>query len=267
MDAPLNLNPTAEGVDLLLPHKKPTNPYQHACAMSGPSYRDDGDLQSDVKLPPHFDRVWFVTDFNHGWIKAIKLSEDGNTMVSNEDIFTSDALDVAKPLDFQVGPDGALYVLDYSCSAWRNVNPCTGIYRIEYTGNCHPDEPKLDDSYYPTPGYGCTCPSDANYDVEAYGLDVNACADQRGPDCALAIESRVTGPGSGMFIGASAVEITMKGRHVMTVQDVFGRQVLLRENSGPATYDYSVLPESGIYFVSVTTEKEQADAKLCYVKK
>ena len=32
----------------------------------------------------------------------------------------------------------------------------------------------------------------------------------------------------------------------MAIQDVFGRQGLARENSGPATYDYTALPESGI---------------------
>jgi glucose/arabinose dehydrogenase len=267
MNAPLNLNPTADGVDLMLPHKKATHPYGHQCAMTGPIYRYDGDLQSNVKLPPHFDRVWFVTDFNLGWIKAIRLSDDGNEIVSNDDIFTTDALDVAKPLDFQVGPDGALYVLDYSCSAWRNVNPCTGIYRIEYTGSCHPDEPKLETAYYPTPGYGCTCQGDANYDPDAYGLDVHACADERDTDCALTNASRLTGSGSGISIGPSAVDITLRGRHMMTVQDVFGRQVLARESSGPATYDYSALPESGIYFVSVHTEKDELNAKICFVKK
>jgi len=41
-----------------------------------------------------------------------------------------------KPLELQMGPDGALYVLNYS--GYRTWNAKTGILRVEYHGDCHP---------------------------------------------------------------------------------------------------------------------------------
>jgi len=45
-----------------------------------------------------------------------------------------------------MGPDGALYGIDYSGGPWFASDGGTKIYRIEYRGTCSPAEPKL-----PTP--------------------------------------------------------------------------------------------------------------------
>ena len=42
-----------------------------------------------------------------------------------------------RPLDLQLGADGALYVLDYG-TGWHSSSAATHIGRIEYNGGCRP---------------------------------------------------------------------------------------------------------------------------------
>ncbi len=134
-DAPVNPLPGV-AIPELPPAHTGTHSYAHSCAMTGPIYRYDGGLQSSVKLPPNFNRIWFVTDFDVGSIQAIKLTEDGKQSGAAVDVFKNLSPNFNKPLDFQAGPDGALYYLNYSCGTWYTADACTGIYRIEYKGTC-----------------------------------------------------------------------------------------------------------------------------------
>ena len=136
-DKPVNTNETIEGIPQLLPMKRPTYPYPHSCAMTGPIYRYDGDLQSSIKMPPHFNRVWLVADYQRSWVRAAYLAEDGSEIVG-EPIELFRGLGLPRMVDFQQGPDGALYLMGYS----RGPGP--GVHRIEYNGSCHPNEPKLE---------------------------------------------------------------------------------------------------------------------------
>jgi hypothetical protein len=251
--------------------------------MTGPIYRYDGDLVSDVKFPPHFDHGWFMIDFNRG-DKATTvggnqgrgvtrvgfLNENLDGFTDLQDIFqASNGHNLYGPIDAEMGPDGALYIVNYA--GWFNSNVNTNISRMIYTGNCQPDEPKLEEVanpnvYYPPAGYGCTCPGDANYDAGAFALDLKACADVRTENCALASTNRHSGPGSAIYISAAAIEIKGQGRHQVTVRDMTGRQVLVWENNRPATYGYESLTKAGIYFVTVVTDRETASGKVCLVK-
>jgi cytochrome c len=117
--------------------------YRRGCAVTGPIYRYDGDLNSSVKFPPHFHRKWFVTDFNatqNNIVNLLSLSGDGSRVTGQETVLGGVVL--YGPLDMQFGPDGALYVSNYS--GYRNATSTTGIVRIGYTGSCRPDEPKLE---------------------------------------------------------------------------------------------------------------------------
>ena len=52
--------------------------------MTGPIYRYDPNLVSDIKLPPHFNRIWFAADFR-AWAderspaKPFTIIDDGST--------------------------------------------------------------------------------------------------------------------------------------------------------------------------------------------
>lgn len=97
-----------------------------AC-IGGPVYRYGDYGGSTVKLPPHFDGKWIVSDYQQGWIKAIAFDETGTKALAVQALFENLAFS-GSIIDMKLGPDGALYVMELGRS----------ISRIEYTGTCRP---------------------------------------------------------------------------------------------------------------------------------
>lgn len=146
--APTNNSKWNLGLKVLPPATPAIHNYLKDAAISGPLYRYDGDLQSSVKLPPHFNRKWFVTDFNTNQIKVLTLDDVGEKLLKTEQIFRN--IRPSRPVDLQQGPDGALYLINYS--GWFNANSETSIARISYTGSCRPTTPKLETPVHATEG-------------------------------------------------------------------------------------------------------------------
>jgi len=132
------MNPAAGDSALKdLPAATPAmDPYPRAVAVTGPVYYYDPKLPSTIKFPPHFNGVWFVSDFGGGYFDAITLDEKGEKVLKKERILKNITLN--RPLDFQVGPDGAFYIVNYAGS--RSTTKESGILRIEYTGTCLPKD-------------------------------------------------------------------------------------------------------------------------------
>jgi hypothetical protein len=105
--------------------------------LAGPLYHYDPQSASPRKLPPHFDRAWFVADRENG-VRVFQMDETGSLLMDSTMLATDQKLD--RPLDLQQGPDGAMYVVDYG-PGWHSTDPLTQIGRIEYTGSCHPGVP------------------------------------------------------------------------------------------------------------------------------
>jgi cytochrome c len=132
-----------DGLDTLPPAIPAIHAYSRGCSITGPIYRYNGDLNSSIKFPPHFDRKWLYTDFNPNSknpITAATLASDGKSITASEQVLKSVTL--YKPLDFQQGPDGALYVNNYA--GYRTASTETGIIRIDYVGDCRPSLPRLE---------------------------------------------------------------------------------------------------------------------------
>ena len=130
----MNTNAKNTGIAKLPPAQVAINSYAQAAAITGPIYHYDAASASKVKMPPHFHDHWFVADFNLNTMDTITLNDAGTAKLAKARVFPN--IKVDKPIDFQAGPDGALYVLNYS--GWFNSTPGTSILRIEYTGSCHP---------------------------------------------------------------------------------------------------------------------------------
>ncbi len=132
------INPTAGDTALKdLPAAQPAlDPYNRAIAVTGPVYWYNPALDSKIKFPPHFNGVWFVSDFGGGYFDAVVLDEKGTKILRREKVIKNIFLN--RPLDFQAGPDGAFYVVIYAGS--RSTTKETGIMRIEYTGTCLPKD-------------------------------------------------------------------------------------------------------------------------------
>lgn len=99
-----------------------------AVPLAGPVYRYQGSNASTYKLPPHFDGKWIVADYEAGWLKAIAFDAKGEKAVDVKPVFAGLTFP-DKMIDLKIGPDGALYVLEWGSQA---------LSRIEYSGTCHP---------------------------------------------------------------------------------------------------------------------------------
>jgi cytochrome c len=133
---PINNGAGNTGLQELPPARPSINTYNQAAAMTGPIYRYSN-APSAVKLPPHFDGVWFVTDYSGGrsTVDTVGVNAAGTQKTAQVRVMTGIKLN--KPLDFQQGPDGALYVVNYGGPDF-SYGAATTIDRIEYTGSCRP---------------------------------------------------------------------------------------------------------------------------------
>lgn len=100
-------------------------------AMAGPVYHFDENLESSVKFPKYYDKALFIYDWMRSWVFAVRLDEDYN-FVSMERFMETNG-DFRRPMDLEMGPDGAFYMLEYG-SVYGIDNVDARLVRIEYNG-------------------------------------------------------------------------------------------------------------------------------------
>lgn len=103
--------------------------------IAGPLYHYDPASPSAVKLPPHFDKAWFMAERKSNSVRVLQLDPTGSYVIDSATVSTPQELN--RPLDLQQGVDGALYVVDYG-DGWHANGSGVHIGRIEYTGSCRP---------------------------------------------------------------------------------------------------------------------------------
>ena len=113
-------------------------------ALTGPIYYYDGRNPSTIKLPPHFNKKWIMSDHGAGFINAATLNGTSDTVLKVEKValpvLPNNVPFLDKPVGLDVGPDGALYVIEYAAGNFSST-ASTKISRIEYTGTCSPSTP------------------------------------------------------------------------------------------------------------------------------
>jgi cytochrome c len=136
--APVNSSNLNTGITNLPPAVPASYFYNQSAAITGPIYRYDATPNSPIKMPPHFDGVWFMTDFNQGGSMGGTIDtmsfDDKGTVKKFGRVFPKWKL--ISPTDFQVGPDGAFYAVNYA--GYFSTVDATAIVRIEYNGTCRP---------------------------------------------------------------------------------------------------------------------------------
>ena len=150
-DAPVNESPRNTGLRELPPAQHPWIWYDDGTVhydgkatdefgapgsespMAGPVYRYDPNLVSDTKFPEYFDGHFFLGEWGRGWIKEIEVGAEGQP-ASIHPFF--DSATIAAPMDFEFGPDGSLYVVDYGSASYGGMyaggSPDAAIYKINY---------------------------------------------------------------------------------------------------------------------------------------
>ncbi|MCH7786512.1 MAG: PQQ-dependent sugar dehydrogenase [Chloroflexi bacterium] len=139
-DAPVNDSPNNTGV-LSLPPAEPAMiwyPYGVSAefpefgeggrtVMAGPVYHFDPELASIGALPEYYDDTLFIYEWSRNWIAEIKLDEQGDILKINPFL---PSFDFRSPIDMEIGPDGAIYILEYG-TGWGD-NPDAQLVRIDY---------------------------------------------------------------------------------------------------------------------------------------
>jgi cytochrome c len=133
-EAPVNTDGGNTGLANLPPAIPAINSYKQACALTGPVFYYNTIANVPGKLPPHFDGKWLVSEFSRNVIVALTLDAAGTKVLARDTVFPS--IKINGPLDFQAGPDGNLYVVNYA--GYRSTSGPTGLLKISYTGTCAP---------------------------------------------------------------------------------------------------------------------------------
>jgi cytochrome c len=100
--------------------------------MAGPVYRYDPNLSSSRKWPVDFDGRAVFAEWNTSQMFTFQLDSAGTAVTSIDRLFPS--MSFNRPMDFDFGPDGALYVIEWG-TGYGGGNADAGIDRIDYLGN------------------------------------------------------------------------------------------------------------------------------------
>ncbi|HVW01462.1 MAG TPA: c-type cytochrome, partial [Planctomycetaceae bacterium] len=95
--------------------------------LSGPVYHFDPQLKSEIKLPEAFDNCLFIGEWMRNWVKVVQLDSDAKFV---RIVSLPETLVFRRPLDLRIGPEGALYTLEYG-DKW-NGNTDGQVTRLIY---------------------------------------------------------------------------------------------------------------------------------------
>ncbi|TDV52254.1 PQQ-dependent sugar dehydrogenase [Actinophytocola oryzae] len=143
---PTNNSPNNTGLTKLPPAQPAWLPYPYRVspewpqlgtggrlAVGGPTYHYNPDLDSETKVPESYDNTTFIADWTRNAMFEVRNDAAGNVASVNR--FLPD-MTFLRPIDMEIGPDGALYVVEwgtnYGGSGRGDPNWDSGIYRLDY---------------------------------------------------------------------------------------------------------------------------------------
>jgi PKD repeat protein/glucose/arabinose dehydrogenase len=139
--APVNTSPNNTGLTNLPPAVPATVDYDYSgnpefpeiggggAPMGGPVYRFDAALDSDRNWPQYYDGKALLGEWNQNKMYTLQVEDDGTSLVDINQLLTG--MSFKRPMDFEFGPDGALYMIEWGTGFGGN-NDDSGVYRIDY---------------------------------------------------------------------------------------------------------------------------------------
>ncbi|MCO8271636.1 ThuA domain-containing protein [Actinoplanes sp. TRM 88003] len=97
--------------------------------MGGPVYRYDAASTSEHKWPAYYDGKAMFGEWNQSKMYTMQVAADGKSLVDINQLLTG--MSFVRPMDFEFGPDGALYMIEWG-SGFGGNNDNSGVYRIDY---------------------------------------------------------------------------------------------------------------------------------------
>lgn len=111
-------------------------------SMLGPVYHYDASNPSTAKFPSYYDGKLFIFDFSRSLIHTVQVDKDGKLVKVERFWDQTTANAITNPIDCKVGPDGALYFLDWADNGSYPHNAGHGnLVKLEYTGPAEPVRP------------------------------------------------------------------------------------------------------------------------------
>ena len=104
--------------------------------MAGPVYHFDLANPSPIKLPAALDGRLFIYEWMRNWIQTVKLGTPGPEIEPFVPTWT-----LRRPIDMKIGPDGALYMIEYGDLWWQNKD--SRIVRVVYRRGNRPPVAKI----------------------------------------------------------------------------------------------------------------------------
>ena len=149
INRPVNHSPNNTGAEVLPPTHKALiwYPYNEStefpelgkggrCAIGGPVYHFNPDLNSDIKFPAYYDKALFIADWMRNWVMAVFLDDKGNFQ-RMEPFMSHTQID--RPVDMQFDTQGALYMLEYGENYGKN-NPDASLVRFTFNPHNRPPQ-------------------------------------------------------------------------------------------------------------------------------
>jgi cytochrome c len=98
-------------------------------AIMGGVYRFNPAQTSPNRLPPRFDGSLFIMDWSRDWINEVTFADDG-AVAAVKPFLGGQRPD--GPIDMAFGPEGDMFLLEYSSHS---------LYQVTYTGACKMNDP------------------------------------------------------------------------------------------------------------------------------
>jgi len=95
--------------------------------MSGPVYRAPNN-PAPFALPDYYEGKHIIYEWMRNWVMEVDMDEDGNVLEISPFL---PGMEFVRPMDMEVGPDGALYIAEWGDAFWGS-NEDAQVVRIEY---------------------------------------------------------------------------------------------------------------------------------------
>lgn len=95
--------------------------------MAGPVYRWQP-TYSDKALPAYFEGSHIIYEWMRNWVMEVKFDDKGDILKVSPFL---PGIEFVRPIDMEIGPDGALYVAEWGDAFWGS-NPDARVVRIAY---------------------------------------------------------------------------------------------------------------------------------------
>ncbi len=147
--APINDSPNNTGARELPPAQSSMIAYTYGMSeefpelgaggvnpMAGPVYRKQ-DSYGAGALPAYFEGTHIIYEWMRNWVMEVKFDDQGDILEISPFL---PGMEFVRPMDMEIGPDGALYVVEWGDTFWGS-NADAKVVRVDYMENGYEPEP------------------------------------------------------------------------------------------------------------------------------